>query len=110
MLKIVSSLSVNVDLPFDNLPEIDFICVKIHNVNSTTYICLVFIPPGLGLNGCYEFSYAFFSLQFLHGFKIIFLGDFNVTEYITFLNFDQLRGNAVPIFHILSDLSIYSPA
>jgi hypothetical protein len=45
-------------------------------------------------------------LRFLHGSKIIFLGDFNVTEYITFLNLDQLRDNAVPIFHILSELPI----
>jgi hypothetical protein len=97
---------VYVDLPFGNLPEIDFICVKIHNVNSTIYICLVYIPPGLGLDGYYEFFYAFLSLQFLHGSKIIFLDDFNVTEYITFLNFDHLRGKAVPIFHILSELSI----
>jgi hypothetical protein len=91
---------MDVDLAFDNLPEIDFICVKVHNVNSTIYICLVYIPPGLTLHRYHEFSYAFLSLRFLHGSKIIFLGDFNVTEYITFLNLDQLRGNAVPIFHI----------
>jgi hypothetical protein len=78
----------------------------VHNVNSTIYICLVYIPPDLTLHRYHEFSYAFLSLRFLHGSKIIFLGDFNVTEYITFLNLDQLRGNAVPIFHILSELSI----
>jgi hypothetical protein len=108
-LAVRSTLSVklmDVDLAFDNLPEIDFICVKVHNVNSTIYICLVYIPPGLTLHRYHEFSYAFLSLRFLHGSKIIFLGDFNVTEYITFLNLDQLRGNAVPIFHILSELSI----
>jgi hypothetical protein len=108
-LAVRSTLSVklmDVDLAFDNLPEIDFICVKVHNVNSTIYICLVYVPPGLTLHRYHEFSYAFLSLRFLHGSKIIFLGDFNVTEYITFLNLDQLRGNAVPIFHILSELSI----
>jgi hypothetical protein len=52
-LAVRSTLSVklmDVDLAFDNLPEIDFICVKVHNVNSTIYIYLVYIPPGLALH------------------------------------------------------------
>jgi hypothetical protein len=51
-LAVRSTLSVklmDVDLAFDNLPKIDFICVKVHNVNSTIYIYLVYIPPGLAL-------------------------------------------------------------
>jgi hypothetical protein len=62
---------MDVDLAFDNLPEIDFICVKVHNVNSTIYICLVYIPPGLTLRRYHEFSYAFLSLRFLHALNTL---------------------------------------
>jgi len=76
---------LNLSLPQSLTNLIEILGIKIVNKTSTLYIIIIYIPPSQN-SETYESIFEFLSsLTFLYGSKTIFLGDFNMPEYTSYL-------------------------
>lgn len=77
----VSRISLEHSEYFSQLPMIDILIAKIGKGHKHWYVILVYIPPKVTYEQLNLFVEGIISLEFLYGPEIIFLGDFNVSDF-----------------------------
>lgn len=80
------NLNVKSSSEFNNLFLIDVVGAKVRLNLVTYYVFVIYIPPDISLEMYNSIFDIFSSLNVMFSGNILIIGDFNIPEYINFLN------------------------
>lgn len=91
---------------FKNLYQIDIVGVKIKIDYYFCFILLIYIPPNVHVDLYNSIFDTISSLEYLHNRDVIILGDFNITDYSTYLNTLEVNNSVLSLLNFFNFLEL----